>query len=233
MSRLDHLQQFYLSISVLEDRVGGVRRLSDCSGWMSWPKRGVYFFMEPGEIRTGSGAGPRVVRVGTHALIAGTAATLWKRLYQHRGPKRSGGGNHRGSVFRTILGTALIKRDGFDCPTWNKGRTAPRDVRAREHGLEKAVSKVIGGMPVLWLAIGDDPGPDSLRGSIERNVIALLSNYGKQPIDPASRSWLGHHCKQEKVRTSGLWNSDYVDRSYDPTFLDTLAHLVNWTEERK
>ena len=230
MSRPDHVKQFYLFLSVLEERIGGARRLADCSGWMSWPKRGVYFFMEGGETRTDSGTGPRVVRVGTHALIAGAAATLWKRLYQHRGPLRSGGGNHRGSVFRMIVGTALSNRDGFDSSTWNEGRTASRDVREREHSLEQAVSKVIGDMSVLWLAIGDDPGPNSLRGYLERNAIALLSNYRKQPIDPASHSWLGHHCKGEKVRTSGLWNSDYVDRSYEPEFLDTLQHLVSQTE---
>ena len=128
------------------------------------------------------------------------------------------------------MGTALSNRDGFDSSTWNEGRTASRDVREREHSLEQAVSKVIGDMSVLWLAIGDDPGPNSLRGYLERNAIALLSNYRKQPIDPASHSWLGHHCKGEKVRTSGLWNSDYVDRSYDPEFLDTLQHLVSQTE---
>ena len=123
---------------MLEERIGGARRLADCSGWMSWPKRGVYFFMEGGETRTDSGTGPRVVRVGTHALIAGAATTLWKRLYQHRGPLRSGGGNHRGSVFRMIVGTALSNRDGFDSSTWNEGRTASRDVREREHSLPTA-----------------------------------------------------------------------------------------------
>jgi hypothetical protein len=38
----------------------------------------------------------------------------------------------------------------------------------------------------LWLSVDDEPGPQSLRGCIERNAIALLSNYGKLPIDPPS-----------------------------------------------
>jgi hypothetical protein len=49
-----------------------------------------------------------IVRVGTHALETGSQTTLWKRLSQHRGQARSGSGNHRGSIFRLIVGTALI-----------------------------------------------------------------------------------------------------------------------------
>lgn len=198
---------------------------------MPWPKRAVYFFREPGEVRTDSGAKSRVVRVGTHALKAESATTLWNRLSQHKGYVRSGGGNHRGSIFRLIVGTALIERDSISCPTWDKCRhTAAREVRKREQSLEMAVSKVIGQMPFLWLAIGDEPGPASLRGYIERNAIALLSNYGKQPIDPPSRAWLGYHCNREKVRTSGLWNSNHVDERYDPAFLGTLEDLIKQQE---
>lgn len=39
-------------------------------------------------------------------------------------------------------------------------------------------------MSVLWIAKPDDPGPDSLRGYIERNRFALLSNHDRDPIDP-------------------------------------------------
>jgi hypothetical protein len=96
-----------------------------------------------------------------------------------------------------------------------------------EHSLECEVSKVIGCMPFLWLAIGDDAGPDSLRGYIERNSIALLSNYKKHPLDPASGAWLGHHCDRERVRSAGLWNSNHVEESYDPAFLADLHRLVS------
>jgi hypothetical protein len=63
---------------------------------MVWPKRGVYFFFETGESRSDSGSGPRVVRVGTHALREGSRAKLWTRLSQHQGTITTGGGNHRG-----------------------------------------------------------------------------------------------------------------------------------------
>ena len=81
-------------------------------------------------------------------------------------------------------------------------------------------------MPFLWLAVEDEPGRGSLRGYIERNAIALLSNYGRHPIDQPSSSWLGHHCNREKVRASGLWNSNHVNEDYDPAFLGVLTRLV-------
>ena len=125
---------------------------------------------------------------------------------------------------RLVVGTALIKKDGLDYPTWNTHpSTAPPVVREREQPLERWVSTVIGRMPFLWLAVGDAPGPGSVRGYIEKNAIALLSNCGKQPVDSPSRSWLGHHCDREKVRAAGIWNSNHVEEHYHPAFLDTLA----------
>jgi hypothetical protein len=109
-ARLDDLLRFYRFLGALEERLGGTRALAQCTGKMSWPRRGVYFFTEEGEGRSDTGGGPRIVRVGTHALKAGAQTTLWNRLSQHRGVVRSGGGNHRGSIFRLIVGTALIER---------------------------------------------------------------------------------------------------------------------------
>ena len=85
-------------------------------------------------------------------------------------------------------------------------------------------------MPFLWLGIDDETGPASLRGYIERNAIALLSNCRREPLDPPSSGWLGHHCDRERGRSSGLWNSNHVDEKYDPAFLGTLERLVNETE---
>ena len=227
MSRLNELQRFYSLLLALEEKLSGARHLANCTGRISWPKRGVYFFMEPGETRSHSGCGARIVRVGTHALKPGSRSTIWKRLSQHRGVARTGGGNHRESIFRLIVGTALIERDAICCDSWDDRRSsAPPVVRERELPLERAVSQVIGNMPFLWLSVDDEPGAQSLRGFIERNAIALLSNYSKPPIDPPSGPWLGSYCSREKVRTSGLWNSNHVDESYNPAFIDSLAALV-------
>ena len=227
MKRLDDLRRFYHLLGVLEKGIGGARTLSECNGRLSWPRRGVYFFMEHSEERHDSGTGCRIVRVGTHALAQGSRTKLWSRLSQHRGQATSGGGNHRGSIFRLIVGTALMARDGSQFPTWGKGSTAPTAIRAEETHLECEVSKVVGAMPILWLAIDDEAGKESLRGYIERNSIALLSNYRRPLLDSASQTWLGRHCGRERVRESGLWNSNHVDEQYDPAFLDRLARIID------
>jgi len=57
-------------------------------------------------------------------------------------------------------------------------------------------------MPFLWLAIEDTAGPDSLRCYIERNSLALLSNYEKPPIDPPPDIGSGITCDRERVRSA-------------------------------
>lgn len=202
------------------------RTLSACSGRMIWPQRGVYFFMEDGETRSDSGNGSRIVRVGTHALKDNSSTTLWTRLSQHRGRASSGGGNHRGSIFRLIVGTAILNRDNVEHPTWGQGNSAPKSIRAEEIPLERQVTGVLGAMRFLCLSVPDAAGPDSLRGYIERNAIALLSNFGRHPLDPPSAKWLGHHCDRERVRRSGLWNSNHVDERHDRRFLRTLEQTI-------
>ena len=226
-TRLSSLRQFYNLLDGLEQRLGGKRRLRDCNGRAGWPKRGVYFFFEESELRSDSGDGLRVVRIGTHALKQGSRTSLWNRLAQHRGIAKSGGGNHRGSIFRLLVGTALMQREStFALESWGKGNTAPREVRLGEHDLECQVSNVIAQMPFLWLPIPDEAGPDSLRGVVERNTIALLSNYDRQTLDPPSNTWLGRNCSRVRVRRSGLWNNNHVDEVYDPAFLDVFERLV-------
>ena len=51
-SRVDDLVRFYAILDALERTIGGRRLLSECSGKMDWPQRGVYFFMEEGERRS-------------------------------------------------------------------------------------------------------------------------------------------------------------------------------------
>ena len=61
------LNRLYELLALQEANCGGKRRLAQCDGYMNWPKRGVYFFFEDGELRTDA-VTPRVVRAGTHAL---------------------------------------------------------------------------------------------------------------------------------------------------------------------
>ena len=129
MSRLSDLVHFYALLDRLKQRVGGTRVLASFEGFRDWPERGVYFFFEPTEARNEGGVGPRVVRVGTHALGTGSRSTLRQRLGQHRGGN-TGGGNHRGSIFRLLVGQALLARGGLPpCLSWGvKGDAA----KARE-----------------------------------------------------------------------------------------------------
>ena len=99
-------------------------------------------------------------------------------------------------------------------------------LRLSELALEREVSKTIGAMAFLWLPIDDEAGPDSLRGLIERNAIALLSNFEKPALDAPSTGWLGLYCNRGRVRNSGLWNSNHVDEPYDPAFLDELEQAI-------
>ena len=226
-TRIKDLVRFYDILDGLEKVSGGKRILSQCSAKTGWPKRGVYFFFENGEVRSDTGIGSRVVRVGTHALTTSSRTTVWQRLSQHRGVAGSGGGNHRGSIFRLLVGNALarVAEDG-SVPTWGQGNTASRDIRVSELEHERRVSTTIGQMPLLWLDVGDEPGPQSLRGFIERNSIALLSNYEKVPVDPPSPGWLGNSCDRGRVRRSGLWNQNHVEEGYDAALLDTLESLI-------
>jgi hypothetical protein len=243
MNRCADLVHFYRILATLEEKAGGKRRLSECDGRMEWQRRGVYFFFEPGELRTDSGNGARVVRIGTHALKVGSGTSLWNRLSQHRGMRGSGGGNHRGSIFRLLVGVAIKGRDKLERPhSWgiggDPGKAAGRvnltraEVLRDEQPLESAVSVYIRAMPFLWVAVDDRPGPGSDRGVIERNSIGLLSNYVRTPLDRASKQWLGGYCNRDRIRGSGLWNSNHVDEGYDPQFLALLARYVECTNCR-
>jgi len=69
-------------------------------------------------------------------------------------------------------------------------------------------------------------GAESQRGVIERNAIALLSNLGRDPVDPPSSGWLGDHSAHERIRGSGRWNNRHVDEQYDASFLDMLRERL-------
>lgn len=222
--RLD-LIRFYGLMANVEARLGARATLAECDSRTKFPERGVYFFMEPGEERSDTGQGPRIVRVGTHGLKLESKATLWVRLSQHKGAAGSRGGNHRGSIFRLLLG-ATLPGSRAEGSRWGQGSTAAGEVRRFEAPLEQEVSRLIRQMPFVWISVDDAAHPDSARGVIERGAIALLSNFEKPEIDPPSSSWRGRQSDREKVRLSGLWNNRHVDEAYDPAFLDTMELFV-------
>ena len=229
--RAADLDAFYRILDALRVRLGGYRHLNQATGRSGWPERGVYFFFEEGELRE-EGRTLRVVRVGTHAVYIDSKTKLWHRLSQHKGTTGGslpGGGNHRGSVFRRHVGTALLKKGLYPQAvgtTWGQGNTASRQIRTSEYTLELSVSAYIRALPFLWLAVPGEAAATSDRKVIEANAIALLSNYGRSLIDPPSPNWLGRRTADPKIRASGLWNVNHVSESYEPGFLDLLARYV-------
>ena len=190
--------RLYEILAAVEVRCGGKRELSHCNGHMGWPSRGALTSSLRRAICVRGREGPRVVRVGTHALRP-SSSSLWGRLSQHRGSvggSLPGGGNHRGSIFRLHVGTALLSSG--DWPesirsSWGVGGSASAETRTSEYPLERAVSDRIGAMPFLWVAVDDEPGAsNSDRGVIERGAIALLSNVTPPATDPPSPGWLWH-----------------------------------------
>lgn len=225
VSRAQKLGQFYELVDRLSAATGRTR-LADSLDGRTVGRRGVYFFFEPGDERSDSGTGPRVVRVGTHALRQGSKSTLAGRLGQHRGVKSSGG-NHRGSIFRLHVGRCLAaRRPELALASWGVGANAPADVRTSEHALEQLVSLTIGAMSVVCLPVEDEPGPTSLRGYVERNAIALLSNLVRSALDPPSPGWLGRSSASPELRESGLWNVNHVRETPEPDFMERFAELV-------
>ena len=167
------VERLYQALRRLESGVGGKRLMSECTGQQGWPNSGVYFFLEPGELRNNSKE-HRVVRVGTHAVSRGSKTTIWNRLRTHRGTVK-GFGNHRSSIFRLHVGVAVSARDpDVMIASWGVGQTADSTLRKAEKDLERRVSAHIGAMSILWLAIEDEAGPSSDRAYIERNLIGML-----------------------------------------------------------
>ncbi len=232
-TRLEDVKRFYEILGKLERRVGGRRILAKCSKYSGWPTRGVYFFMEHGEERSESGEGLRIVRIGTHSVKTGGSKTsLWDRLNRHKSVS---------SVFRRLIGSALINKHGINYAyyRWWSQKKSEQDP-AMEKSIKRCVSKTIGKMPFLWIEVdveGNMEAGAELRDYIEKNSIALLSNYRKRSIiDATSDRWLGHHATNKhgdlifKVRESGLWSQNYVHRIYEPEFLDKLEELVEQME---
>ncbi len=219
--------RFYALLGELDRRLGGPRRLRCCTASSGWPLNGVYFFFEEGENRA-AGQGPRVVRVGTHALKAEnpSAATLWRRLAQHRGrqPGDPGGPRRSHSVFRRHVGTAIIRRDRLGdealdevLDDWYHYRHQPL-----EEQIEMAVSRYIGVMPFLWLDVPDR----TARYDIEAGAIGLLSRCSGG-VEPPSAGWLGRYALKTEIGDSGLWNVQHTGERYDPGFLDLMAARVH------
>lgn len=205
------------ALAALDQHHGGPRLLARCSSRDGWPEHGVALLAEPDTAgrAVGGAVPPRITMVGSHGLEPGSPVLLWTRLAQHRGSvagPNPGAGNHRGSRLRMLVGEALQARDGAwpeAAASWGQGERADRAQRRAEAGLERAVSAVVGAMPVRWFAVPDREE----RIRTVRALVGLLSAGTAGPDAPAG--WLGAHSPRDEVRRSGLWHVDGLDAPLD------------------
>jgi hypothetical protein len=183
-----NIRTFYLLLAELRSANGQFVKLAELH-YHQVPKKGVYFFFDPDESSRFTGLLPRLVRIGTHGVSVGSRATLWQRLRTHRGTGKTAG-DHRSSVFRLHVGTALLAREGRKLSSWGKRRDARPDVRHLEASVEREVTKYLGRLLVAHIEVPDAAGPKSDRSYIERNAIALMSSGGSA-LDAPGANWLG------------------------------------------
>ena len=190
------------------------------------PTQGVYFFFDQFEIRD-QYIQERVVRIGTHAAQANSKATIKQRIAQHKGPENLYG-QHRNSVFRELVGYALINKNNLNFNHWGvRKEKSNKHVISVEREFEKEISLYLRSLKFTILEIPGDASKDNDRAFIERNTIALLSNYERTVIDAPSCNWLGKHTGKDKIIHSGLWNSNYVDiKSVESDYFDKMKFYI-------
>ena len=222
--RRQMLEKTYAALEPLWAQPTSFLRFADAKG-SGWPSAGLYIFSDPHESRLFSKGAQKIIRIGTHGVSDGSASTLWQRLKAHKGDL-SGLGNHRTSIFRLHVGTALIARDRLDCPSWGTVTKPDTHQLTQEEKIERLVSQYIAELYVSVLPITDVPSKRSDRAYIEQNLIAIMSGY-PAPVECASDRWLGLHCANLAVRRSSLWNVNHTEESFDPGFLATLEFYVD------
>lgn len=179
---------------------------------------GLYFFYEKGEISAHSLNG-RIVRVGNHR----SQNRLKERLRLHYSS------NKNSSVFRKFLGGAILRKTDPNHPCLfpgpGQGHWEKQDMPTCERckTIENEVSKML--RSNFWFRCVEITNKN-LRNSLEKKLIATISLC--QVCKP-SNNWLGKFAYSEKVRNSGLWNSDYIfDHSLKMTTtdLEMLKELI-------
>ena len=211
----NNLHKFYTNINQFIKN-NGIFKLAEVDGYRSWPKLGVYIFFDESEPVSYPDLPGRIVRVGSQKVNKSSKnSTLWGRLKQHKGITKSGGGNHRGSVFRQHVGFALGKRCGCFPEFWGKDK-APIASKIELHEHEQKVSKHIRNLPFTIIAVDDTGGEENPRAVFERELIAYLSWAAQAGYIEIGQDWLGLSAKSEAIPRSGLWNVEHVWQPGDP-----------------
>lgn len=160
------------------------------------PRNGIYVLFEQGEDAHG---GSRIVRAGTHT----GDGQLPSRLLQHFVNE-----NKDRSIFRKNIGRALLNRasDPF-LAEWELDRTSraarerygPEQQQAKRRAVEGGVTRYLQSHFRFVVFRVDSRGE---RLSLESRIISTLSRCTE--CQPSGR-WLGLSSPKEKIRQSGLW----------------------------
>lgn len=232
-ARAASLSRFYDLLWLAEQRFG-LHHFGDTSTWRAnpvFPRSGVYFVFEKGELREGRADWHRVVRVGTHwvsTVRRGSTADLPRRLGNHYGSVSGDRGAN--SVFRVHIGSALAGGQ----PEWWLGPDR-RELPIETVGeLQQQISNHMREkMMFVVVPVDDPPSKLSLRRKIELGAVSLLSNFNSaegSAIDEPSASWLGRQCVTKRVSgliaKSGLWNVDGVAARPEDEFLSEMGAIL-------
>ena len=165
------------------------------------PKNGIYVLFERGEL---GHAKDRIVRVGTHT----GKDQLPSRLLQHFVDE-----NKDRSIFRKNIGRCLLKDDPY-LVTWELDFTtaaskelhgAKRDLK-REREIEAKITGILQhNFSFVVVPIDDKEERLALES-------AMISTVGQCEQCGPSHHWLGLQSPKAKIRTSGLWLVNNLDK---------------------
>lgn len=181
------------------------------------PENGIYFLFEKAERAHG---GRRIVRVGTHT----GKDQLRSRLRQHFLME-----NKDRSIFRKNIGRALLNQaqDKY-LAVWELDLTPAAAKRqygglvsiAKQQELEKLVSRYIREhftFAVIEIADKDE------RLALESKIISTVSSCTDCR---ASSKWFGQHSPRQKIRESGLWLVNELNKT--PLSTDEFKRLERY-----
>ena len=170
------------------------------------PSNGIYVIFEKGETFHGM---DRITRVGTHT----GEDQLFSRLNQHFLKE-----NKNRSIFRKNIGRSLLHKENHPYAKEWEYDTTSREGKEKyaellnlefEKELEKRISTHIHenlSFVVFEVKTKED------RLFWEEKIIATLSKAAKQGEIKPSDKWLGNFSPIEKIRNSGLWLVQGLDK---------------------
>ena len=181
------------------------------------PSNGIYILFEKGEQAHG---GDRIVRIGTHKANN----KLRNRLSHHFKKK-----NKDQSIFRKNIGRCLLyKRHSSYLSTWNLDMT-PRENKEKysylvdtqlENAIEEEISEYL--RDNFTFVILEVPDVED-RLLYESRLISTVSFCSECTPSP---NWLGLSSPNEKIRNSGLWQTNELYKT--PLTTEELYIIQKW-----